>query len=318
MKTRAKKTAKSRGIRFVNFSSNVTGAGFSCVNDCSLQNEYVVNDEQTHTVPYKLSLNVDDLINPSKTSRRLKKTKDPPRPQNSFVLFRRDFEVKYRLLHKDEKIVSKKISSLAAESWNIQPPSVKSFFKQLEFKAFNKHKEMFPNYRYQPNKKKQTPNNVLGESCLDLMTLQSQAIEIPIQTSTIFDVPTAKVSDNITTDVVDASNTFIQEDGSNYTFIQEDDSNYTFIQEDDSNYTFIQEDYTSYSFNNTFIQEDDTCYSFNNTFIQEVFFDYCFNNNTSPSCNTDFFVPASYNTALFEAGDINYYVSSVNSSNFTS
>ncbi|CAG8827875.1 40024_t:CDS:1 [Gigaspora margarita] len=338
MKTRAKKTVKSRGLRFVNFSSNVNGAGFSCVNDCSLQNEYVVNDEQTHTVPYKLSLNVDDLINPSKTSRRLKKTKDPPRPQNSFVLFRRDFEVKYRLLHKDEKIVSKKISSLAAKSWNIQPPSVKSFFKQLEFKAFNKHKEMFPDYRYQPNKKKQTPNNVLGESCLDLMTLQSQAIEIPIQTSTLLDVPTAKVSDNITTDVVDASNTFIQEDGSNYTFIQEDDSNYTFIQEDgsnytfiqeddsnytfiqadDSNYTFTQEDDTSYSFNNTFIQEDDSCYSFNNTFIQEVCFDYCFNNNTSPSCNTDFFVPASYNTALFEAGGINYYVSSVSSSNFTS
>ncbi|RIB18093.1 hypothetical protein C2G38_1893100, partial [Gigaspora rosea] len=77
-----------------------------------------------------------------------------PRPQNSFVLFRKDFEAKYRLLHKDENIFSKKISSLAALSWNKQPPSVRFYFKQLENKALNKHQEMFPNYRYRPNKKK--------------------------------------------------------------------------------------------------------------------------------------------------------------------
>ncbi|CAG8828524.1 29503_t:CDS:2, partial [Gigaspora margarita] len=186
-KKKANKTAKGRGFRFVNFTSNVTRAGFSCANDSSLQNEYAVNDEQTHTVPYEVSLNVDDLIYPSKTSRRSKNNNDPPRPQNSFVLFRRDFEAKYRLFHKGEKIGSKKISSLAAESWNAKPPFVRSFFKQSEFEALNKHKKMFPHYRYRPNKKKQTLNNVLGESCLNFVTLQSQVIEIPTQTSTILD-----------------------------------------------------------------------------------------------------------------------------------
>ncbi|KAF0429702.1 MATA-HMG [Gigaspora margarita] len=287
MKERASKTAKSRGIRFASIiTSNVTRVGSSCANGYSFQNEYVINDEQKHTVPYKLSLNIDDLINPSKTSRRSKKTNDPPRPQNCFVLFRRDFEVKYRLLHKDENIFSKKISSLAAESWNVQPPSVRFFFKQLEVKALNKHQEMFPNYRYQPNKKKQNPNNVLGESCLNFVTSQSQVIESPTQTSPILNVPTTKVSNNDTNVVVDYSNTFIQEDDS------------------------------SYSFNYTFIQEDDFRYNFNNTFIQEVDFNYYFNNNTFLSCNNDFFDPASYNTVLFETDDINYYVSEFNSRNF--
>ncbi|RIB27526.1 hypothetical protein C2G38_2029315 [Gigaspora rosea] len=245
---RASKTAKSRGIRFASIiTSNVTRAG-SCANGCSFQNEYVINDEQTHTVPYELSLKVDDLICPSSTSRRSKKNDDPPRPQNSFLLFRRDFAAKYRLLHKDEKPSSKKISSLAAESWNVQPPLVRVFFKQLEFEALYKHQEMFPNYRYQPNKKKPKPNNVLGESCLNFVTLQSQVIETPIQTSTILDVPTAKVSDNNTDDVVDDLNTIIQEDDFSYNF----------------NNIFIQEDF-NYCFNNN------TFFSCNNDFPNDFF-----------------------------------------------
>ncbi|CAG8772544.1 25506_t:CDS:1, partial [Gigaspora rosea] len=114
---------------------------------------------------------------------------DPPRPQNSFLLFRRDFAAKYRSLHKGETIYAKKVSSLAAENWKEQSPYVKWFFKQLESEALNKHREMFPHYRYRPNKNKQNHN---GESCLDFVTLQSQVIEIPAQTSTILDVSTAK------------------------------------------------------------------------------------------------------------------------------
>ncbi|CAG8556926.1 38665_t:CDS:1 [Gigaspora margarita] len=265
MKQRASKTAKSRDIRFVSIiTSNVTRVGSSCANGYSFQNEYVINDEQTNSAPYKLSLNVENLINPSKTSRRSKKTNDPPRPQNSFVLFRRDFEAKYRLLHKGEKIFSKKISSLAAKYWNVQPSSVRGFFKNLECMALDKHKKMFPHYRYRPNKKKQNHNSALGENCLNFVTSQPQVIGTPTQTSTILDEPTAKVSDNNTNNVVDDSNTFIQEDN------------------------------FSYNFNNTFNQDD---------------FNYYFNNNTFLSCNNDFFYPASYNNALFEADDINYYIS---------
>ncbi|RIB28444.1 hypothetical protein C2G38_1898493, partial [Gigaspora rosea] len=75
-----------------------------------------------------------------------------PRPQNSFLLFRKDFAARHRSLHKGKKISSKEISTLAAERWNEQPPSVRLFFRQLELKALDKHKELFPNYRYQPNK----------------------------------------------------------------------------------------------------------------------------------------------------------------------
>ncbi|CAG8725079.1 11306_t:CDS:2, partial [Dentiscutata heterogama] len=185
MKKRASKTAKSRGIRFVNITPNVTRAGSSsCVNGYSLQNEYVINDEQPRTVqvPYELTLNVDDLIYPSKNSRRSKKTDDPPRPQNSFLLFRRDFEAKYRLLHKNEKIFSKKISTLAAE-------------------------------RYKPNKKKQDPNVL--EGTLTFVTSQSQDIEIPTQSSNILE---KKVFENKTKDVMYDSNTYIHKEENTFDY----------------------------------------------------------------------------------------------------
>ncbi|CAG8791525.1 8457_t:CDS:1, partial [Dentiscutata erythropus] len=116
MTTRTSKTAKSRGFRFVNITPNVTRSGSpSCVNGRSL---YVFNDEQLYTfqVPYQLTLNEKDLIYPSSRSR---KTGDPP---DSFLLFRKDFVAKYQLLHQNETICPKKISSLAAARWNEQPP----------------------------------------------------------------------------------------------------------------------------------------------------------------------------------------------------
>ncbi|KAF0496957.1 MATA-HMG [Gigaspora margarita] len=199
MENRASETAKSRDIHFVNIiTSNVPGVGSYCANGYSLKDEYDIDDEQLHTVPYMLSINIDDLTYPSRTSRRSKKTNKPPRPQNSFLLFRRDFEAKYRLLHKNEKIYSKTISTLAAASWNQQPPFVRYFFKKLECYALNKHQLMYPQYRYRPNKKK---GNVIGERCLN---------NVP-QASTMLDDPTAN-------EVFYDSNAFIQADGLNYYF----------------------------------------------------------------------------------------------------
>ncbi|CAG8790666.1 15281_t:CDS:2, partial [Dentiscutata erythropus] len=65
-----------------------------------------------------------------------------------------------------------------AERWSIQPPLVRIYFKQLEQEALKKHSEMYPNYKYRPNKKKQDLN-VLEES-LTFVTSQSQ---IPTQSS---------------------------------------------------------------------------------------------------------------------------------------
>ncbi|CAG8788765.1 32148_t:CDS:1, partial [Racocetra persica] len=160
-----------------------------------------------HTVPapYELTIDADELIYPSTNSRRSKKTNEPPRPQNSFLLFRKDFEAKYRSLHKGEKIIAKKISSLAAQRWSEQPPSVRIFFKQLEIKALKKHKEMFPNYRYQPNKKKQDlKNNVLEDAnCLNSGTLSPQSVESSGPSSESLDPSTTNSQD-----VVHDINTF--------------------------------------------------------------------------------------------------------------
>ncbi|CAG8812165.1 33615_t:CDS:2, partial [Racocetra persica] len=116
------------GIQFVsNITPNI-GSQMFRADGVSFQNEYVINDEQLHAVPAPYELTID----------------------NSFLLFRKDFEAKYRSLHKGEKIFSPNISSLASQSWSEQPPSVRMFFKQLENKALKKHKDMFPNYQYKP------------------------------------------------------------------------------------------------------------------------------------------------------------------------
>ncbi|CAG8822704.1 23339_t:CDS:1, partial [Gigaspora margarita] len=230
MKIKANKTAKSRGIRFVNITSNV---GSPRADGC-FHNEYVINDEQAHTVraPYELTLNIDEIIYPSKNPYRSTKTDEPPRPQNSFLLFRKDFEAKHRSLHKGEKISSQKISSLAAERWNKQPPSVRLFFRKLEDKALEKHKEMYPNYRYQPNKKKQDhPNNVIEENLLNFETFQSQ--DTPTQPSNILETYTTSVSGHNTENIVYDSNIFFQ-DYFNY-----------------FNYNLI-DDHTFFSYNNYF------------------------------------------------------------------
>ncbi|CAG8714253.1 13016_t:CDS:2 [Cetraspora pellucida] len=196
---KANKTAKSRGIRFVsNITPNVTGAGsrISCADGISLQNEYVINDEQLHTVPapYELTLDVDELIYPSNNPRRYKKTNDPPRPQNSFLLFRKDFEAKYRSLHQGEKIIAKKISSLAAQRWNEQPPS--------------------------PNKKKDFKNNGSEKinNYLNSKTLPQPGAENSDQSPEIVNSSTTDASYVSSQDVVYDTNTFIIQNNYDYGF----------------------------------------------------------------------------------------------------
>ncbi|CAG8789993.1 27053_t:CDS:1, partial [Dentiscutata erythropus] len=152
----------------------------SCVNR-SFENVYIINGEQPHTVqvPYSLTLNVEELISPSSRSEN---TGKPPRPQNSFFLFRRDFEAKQRLLHKkkEETIYSKIISPLAADEWSKLSPLERVYFKELEQEALKKHSDLYPDYKYRPKKKKKDPN--VG------LTFVASQLEIPTPVNCTSDI----------------------------------------------------------------------------------------------------------------------------------
>ncbi|CAG8487940.1 14365_t:CDS:2 [Dentiscutata heterogama] len=80
--------------------------------------------------PYPLGMDIEELISPPETSRTTVKYKkhpdlsNPPRPQNDWVLFRRNFTALLKL--NGIKMKNTKISSLAADEWRRQPPKPES------------------------------------------------------------------------------------------------------------------------------------------------------------------------------------------------
>ncbi|CAG8618810.1 hypothetical protein C2G38_2108722 [Gigaspora rosea] len=103
--------------------------------------------QQVSNPPYHLALSLDILLAPSRKS-----PMHLPRPQNSFVLFRKDYNARMRLLNSDrpENLSARSISRNAKNEWHRQPPIVKNFFKVLAKEADKRHKQMFPHYKYQP------------------------------------------------------------------------------------------------------------------------------------------------------------------------
>ncbi|CAG8482803.1 22611_t:CDS:1 [Dentiscutata erythropus] len=103
--------------------------------------------QQISNPPYHLTLSLNLLLAPSRKS-----PTHLPRPQNSFVLFRKDYNTKMRQLNRNSsnKLSAKIISENAKVEWSRQPPTVKNFFKVLAKEADKRHKEMFPHYKYQP------------------------------------------------------------------------------------------------------------------------------------------------------------------------
>ncbi|CAG8444767.1 hypothetical protein C2G38_2168630 [Gigaspora rosea] len=113
-------------------------------------NEDPSDDELLKNHPYPLAFTIEDLIFPSNSPRskaKRKKQLKPPRPQNAWVLFLKNFIKLHQLEGKDN-------SSLASDAWNRQPPIVHKFFKLLEKKAKDKHNEDYPDYIFAPDRSK--------------------------------------------------------------------------------------------------------------------------------------------------------------------
>ncbi|RIA99646.1 hypothetical protein C1645_730726 [Glomus cerebriforme] len=99
-------------------------------------------------LPYELTLPFEELLLPKPM-----KNGKIPRPQNPWMLFRKDFTAKIKIFSKINKLRVQDISSLASNSWKQQPPQVKQFFDILHISAKEIHNVIYPDYKFRPERK---------------------------------------------------------------------------------------------------------------------------------------------------------------------
>ncbi|CAG8655053.1 10865_t:CDS:1, partial [Ambispora gerdemannii] len=94
---------------------------------------------------YQLTLSIDEL-----TKSTVKNRLNPPRPQNSWIIFRRDYEAYLRLYDQHIKSKVKETAKECSLKWRKLSSEDKHFFKILEKIACENHKRRYPNYKYKP------------------------------------------------------------------------------------------------------------------------------------------------------------------------
>ncbi|CAG8473489.1 2226_t:CDS:1, partial [Paraglomus brasilianum] len=104
--------------------------------------------------PYILTLCLDVLLDPTYNQR-----KSLPRSQNSWILFRKDFEGRLRAQFPDKSFTIHEVSKIAGNQWKVQPGLVKAYFGVLSKLAQERHKRAYPDYVYKPRRTKQRKRN---------------------------------------------------------------------------------------------------------------------------------------------------------------
>ncbi|CAG8601171.1 3737_t:CDS:1 [Ambispora gerdemannii] len=102
--------------------------------------------------PYQLTLSIEELTKPSVKTRG--ESDKPPRPQNSWIIFRRDYEAHLRLCYQHVKPQVKETAKECSLKWRNLPSEVKHFFKILEKIACKNHQNLYLNYKYKPKNTK--------------------------------------------------------------------------------------------------------------------------------------------------------------------
>jgi len=113
--------------------------------------------------PYFTHLPPIDLVYPGTrlSKSRSRKEGQPPRPQNGFIIFKKDFDARRRSLLSDTKVDSKVTSQIAASLWH-SDEGLKKYFNLLAKLAKQIYEELYPDYDYKPKK------------CLSLTVRESQ------------------------------------------------------------------------------------------------------------------------------------------------
>ncbi|CAG8566852.1 12768_t:CDS:1 [Ambispora gerdemannii] len=101
---------------------------------------------------YQLTLSIEELTKPA--VKKSGNSDKPPRPQNSWIIFRRDYEAYLRLRSQQVKLKIKETAKECSLKWRKLSSEVKCFFKVLEKIAFENHKSLYPNYKYKPKNEK--------------------------------------------------------------------------------------------------------------------------------------------------------------------
>ncbi|GBC03232.1 hypothetical protein RclHR1_05020009 [Rhizophagus clarus] len=128
----------------------------SSIKDCLNENFDTLITRLKTNPPYKLTLTIEELLAPSKRKRSKSSSKSPPpRPQNVFILFKRDLTARLRL-ESQESLTIVKLSKLAKATWENLSNEVRQFFQILYLACIEKHKQLYPGYRYSPKKRRQS------------------------------------------------------------------------------------------------------------------------------------------------------------------
>ncbi|CAG8469129.1 10955_t:CDS:1 [Ambispora gerdemannii] len=116
--------------------------------------EYLTNTEKQllSKCSYNLTLAIEELTKPS--AKKRDNPDKPPRPQNRWIIFRKDYEANIRLLNPDVKQEVKRTAKGCSLKWKSQSREVKDFFKILEKIACKNHEHIYPNYKYRPKTSK--------------------------------------------------------------------------------------------------------------------------------------------------------------------
>nr|ANQ32783.1 MATA-HMG [Rhizophagus irregularis] len=150
---------------------------------------------------HQLTLDISTLLNNSKTSRRAAKLRregklEAPRPQNAWILYRKDINARFRQTGEHEGKKSSLISKIIAEMWENEREEVKKMFFVLAKWAGYVHKEVNDEYRYSPRRSgERSPETLPGDPLVNyefdpnLSNLSSPYPEHPITEFPEFPIP---------------------------------------------------------------------------------------------------------------------------------
>ncbi|RIA92985.1 hypothetical protein C1645_763454, partial [Glomus cerebriforme] len=108
---------------------------------------------------YRFTIDIEDLLNNSTKTRRAKRYEKkrinkPPRPQNAFIIYRRNKVAELKIIFEGQK--SANISRIVGEYWREEEKEVKELFEAISRVAEKRHSDKYKDYVYEP--KKPNPN----------------------------------------------------------------------------------------------------------------------------------------------------------------
>jgi hypothetical protein len=109
------------------------------------------NDEQIVKIPKDLlTLDIETLSNSSKKNKS--KKNEAPRPQNPFIIYKRDMEAKLRQLDEYKQLPGTGLSKLIGQMWNNETDKVKKVYQDLSNIAKTNHKISHKGYTFKPTR----------------------------------------------------------------------------------------------------------------------------------------------------------------------